>query len=186
MAMNECPNEELIAAMVAGNVHGKRGSELVQHILRCPRCRELAGKFWNLDALLACAHVGPDGTITVDEPKVTDDLASKLQEAAREAFHRKQKRRGRLRAFLEEVIEEISEAGAQPPGRPALVGYFATSPDEGRPAEEAPDPELREKFYDELTALLDLLLDLRIPLKERVAAIEELTRQLGTHLEGTS
>jgi hypothetical protein len=184
--MNECPKEEEVAAVVAGDVRAKRSNDLIQHILRCPKCRKLAAKFRNLDVLLACARVDPDGTVKIEEPKVSEEFARKLQETARDAFRRKQERRSRLRAFLEEVMEEVLEPDARLPGQPALVGYFATRPGKEEPPKEDSGPELRERFCEELTSLLEVLLDPRMPFRERISVIEELSRQLKTHLEETS
>jgi len=179
--MSECPTEEVLAQLAAGQIEGARQRELLEHIMKCSECRLIASQFERIRVILSCSRIDENGKLVVEMPQLSEEAKSKMNQQVLQEFDRKIAMEDELLALIEEAARIVGPGEAEQPEEPAAIGYYARRP--AKEGEEQPLPEdVRDDLHRKLMFLVGILLDPSFPPDDRLSWAEDLLRELKRRL----
>ena len=186
--MSRCPTEEKLAAVAAGEIRGKERDALLSHVLGCARCREVALRYERLKFVLSHARRGADGKLAIELPSPSAGLRQRIHQAVRQESRQELARKNRIRALVEELLEDIfTPSHSVPEG--VAVGYFATRPGRKERARVKATEERLKTIPDQVAVLLEAITEPALSDEERlkllyrlvvVAGVKNKARHKGT------
>lgn len=160
--MEKCPDREKIALLASGDLPEQQAHRILEHIETCDKCRRIAEQFEKLEYLLGCAETDEEGEISLSDPGPSETFQRELMENVTRKLQEEEARKSRFRPLFEDIVEEVY--GLSP--EPTLPGYAAT-----RPEKEAPGQ--KDRMFQDLVCLLDMLLAADISPEKRLMRIKK-------------
>jgi hypothetical protein len=138
----------------------------------------VAGRYERLKFLLAHARRTENGRIEVDLPEPSPALKQRIQEAVRQEFQRMLARKNRIRATIEELIEDLFAPGDFVPEGVA-VGYYARRPGTKERPRQTSSRRRQERICERTAVLLETIMNPELSDAERLKVLDRLIDAAG-------